>query len=179
MTMPVPKQLLIMRRLTAHLEQISATFYPDFGFPEDFNLAGAVYRGRTTLGPSDTYPALSILEAPNPKNGNPSGEGNKKRAEDWVLLVQGFVKDDAENPTDPAYELKAIVEFHLARLVAINERTGDPLFPDEYLLGKLITGLTIGQGVVRPPEVNVSPKAFFYIPLTVKLVTDPTKPYAD
>lgn len=178
MTFPVPKQLQIMRRLTSHLEKISAEFYPDFGFPEDFDLEGSVFRGRTTLGPSDKYPALSILEAPNPKTGVPAGE-NKKRLEDWVILLQGFVKDDAENPTDPAYELKAIVEYHLARLVAIRESDGDPLFPDEYLLGKLVTGLTIGQGVVRPPEVNVSPKAFFYIPLTVKLVTDPTKPYAD
>lgn len=179
MSFPVPKQLQIMQRLTAHLEKISADFYPDFGFPEDFNLAGAVFRGRTTLGPSDPYPALTILEAPNPKTGAPASENNRKRHEDWVLLIQGFVRDDAENPTDPAYELKAITEFHLARLIAIREQDGEPLFPDEYLLGKLLTGLTIGQGVVRPPEVQVSPKAFFYIPVTVKLVTDPTKPYAD
>ncbi len=69
--------------------------------------------------------------------------------------------------------------MRLARLIQMDPRTGTPTFPDEHFLGSLISGLTIGQGVVRPPDEKVSPKAFFYIPLVVELSTDVSNPYAD
>jgi hypothetical protein len=55
---------------------------------------------------------------------------------DWSLMVQGWPADDPVNPSDPAYDLLAMVEMRLARLVAEapGGRNGG-LYPDEYKLG--------------------------------------------
>lgn len=177
--MPVcPKQLLVLRRLSTFLEGINPT-NPDPGTEQLYvtDLRKAVFRGRTTLGDNDPYPAVSLLESIKPEDGRPAGHERIKRLEDWSLLVQGFAIDDRQNPTDPAYWLKAQVEQRLWRIIAVDERNGDPLFPEDWMLGKLIAGLTIGQGVVRPPTAGVSPTAFFYLPIVVKLATDVSQPY--
>lgn len=180
--MMIPKQLLALRRLTEFLEGINPDNEdPSTGEAYTYDLRKAVFRGRTTLGDNDPYPALSLLESPKPEIGEGAGHENAVRLEDWTLLLQGFADDDKKNPTDPAYWLKAVVEQRLSRIIAINEgpgmKEGDPLFPDDYMLGRLFAKFTIGQGVVRPPTVNVSPTAFFYLPLVVRWKTDVRQPY--
>lgn len=176
--MPESKQLKILKRLTALLDGITpAEIDPATGVAYAVDLAGKNFRGITVIGQDTKLPATTILEAPQPINGEPADDLQTRRHENWRLLLQGFAVDDKENPTDPAYVLKAIVEQRLSRIVA--EEQGDPVYPDDFLLGKLCTGFVIGQGVVRPPTKEVSPTAFFYIPLTVKLATDVTNPYKD
>lgn len=176
--MPDSKQLVVLKRLTALIEGAN----PDNDDPATdaayaVDLRGAVFRGRSEIGASDPKPCIVILEAPQPINGIPADTNQTVRKEEWRLLVQGFVQDDKTNPSDPAYALKAIVEQRLSRLSAVSGSTGDPVFPEDYLLGRLVVNVVIGQGVVRPPTKEVSPTAFFYIPLTVELKTDITNPY--
>lgn len=167
----VPKQLLILRRLTAHLEGIT----PDNGYA--FNLAGKVYRGRTVFGDEVAPPYLSILEAPRPDDSVVSAGSDKlRRSEQWVLLIQGWTPDDGTGPTDTAYELKAAVEKRLSEVV-VEDGQGRAANPDSYKLGGLIDRMTIGPGVVRPPTEGVSATAFFYLPVVVGMTADIRNPF--
>lgn len=181
---PVAKQLHVMRRLTAHLEGINPgaedPAYTLVGEePQNYavDLRGKVFRGRTTIGAEVVMPALSLLESPTPVAALHAGEEGHRKAEDWRVLLQGFADDDKQNPLDPAYALKAAVEARLQRVIDMKQGTGTPTHPDEYLLGGLLVGMVIGQGVVRPPEEKVSRTAFFYIPLVLRIATTTKNPY--
>lgn len=160
------KQLRILKKLTAHLELTSG--YEGI----------KCYRGKLVVSAKEVEDCLSILEAPRPVVGQPAGHQGHKRLETWTLLVQGWPKDDKENPSDPAYAMKAAVEQWLYRLIAVEEQTGMPVYPDLYLLGGDIASLTIGQGVVRPPSEDAASRlAMFYLPLILEITTDVSNPY--
>lgn len=165
------KKLVILKRLTDHLK----TIVPDAD--HDFDLSSGVYRGKQQFGEEAPLPALSILENPRPDHGLLGGEHGIAYKEDWVLLLQGWVKDDHENPTDPAYNLMAAVEKKLSELIDIDDN-GEPLYPSVYLLGGLIVELRVGPGVCRPPQEGLSSKAFFFLPLTLTLSYSIAEPYA-
>lgn len=159
------KQLRILKKLTKHLELTSG--YEGI----------KCYRGVLIVSAREVENCLSILEAPRPVVGQGAGHHGHARLETWTLLVQGWPKDDKNNPSDPAYELKAAVEQWLYRLVAVDNRGGEGLYP-EYLLGGDLASLTIGQGVVRPPEQEgASRLAMFYLPLILEITTDISNPY--
>lgn len=164
--MPDSKQLRILKKLTAHLEATSG--YEGI----------KCYRGKLVVSAKEVEDCLSILEAPRPVVGQPAGHQGHKRLETWTLLVQGWPKDDKENPSDPAYAMKAAVEQWLYRLIAVEEQTGMPVHKDLYLLGGDIASLTIGQGVVRPPSEDAASRlAMFYLPLILEITTDVSNPY--
>lgn len=162
------KRLDILRALTKHLEGINGID------PYEFNLAGRIFRGRDKFGSQDPVPLVSVLEGKNTSYGQFADDSNAVRLDSWLLLVQGWVQDDPLNPTDPAYRLLADVELRLSDIIATE--AGRPKFPGIYLLGGLISSLTVAQPVVRPPEEAVSSKAFFYLPLLVGLKSDLSNP---
>jgi hypothetical protein len=169
-------QLDILKKLTTHLEGIT----PAAGYL--FDLSSSVFRGRAVHGDDAPETMLSIVEFLQPdRTLETASENNLLRSEQWILLVQGWVKnEDHAHPTDEVYQLKATTELRLSRLIEINRSTGDPEYPNEYLLGlhkKSISSMTIGPGVVSGPRIEVSPKAFFYLPLGINLVLDVTKPF--
>jgi hypothetical protein len=175
--MPDSKQLVILKALTTHLDGMSV----EGGY--GFDMAGRVFRGRAVYGDEMPLPCLSILEAPRPdETPRPYSHENLRRIEDWVLLVQGWVQDDKDHPTDTAYELKAHVEARLSEIIALDSG-GRPTHPAAYRLGPgqsgkgLIAGATIGPGVVSPPRQNVSAKAFFYLPLVLRAAYNPAAPF--
>lgn len=161
-----PKQLDILKKMTAHLEAITV--------PQA--MTGLVYRGHRTFGEDQICPFLNIIEHLDPDIAiQRAGENDFTRTETWILLIQGFVYSAAEQyPTDEAYILKANVESRLYRLIATVE--GDPQFPSEYLLlgvdNGVISDIAIGPGVVSGPREGVSDKAFFYLPVGITLITD-------
>jgi len=157
-------RLDVLQRLTSHLKGIT----PANGY--DVDLSASVFRGRTVFGADDPVPLISILESPRSDSGLYAGSGNDARVENWSLMIQGWTTDDIENPTDPVYGLLADVEHRLSRLGEISQINGCPVYPDEYLLGRTIGGITLRPPVVRPPVENVSSKAFFYLPVQVVLV---------
>lgn len=169
------KQLHILKRLTTHLQGIT----PANGY--DYDLSASVFRGRALFGANDPVPMVSILEAPKPDVGLVAGENKIERIEEWLLLLQGWTEDDKENPTDPAYGLKAAVEKRLSEIIAVNPSTGTPAVPGIYRLNvngqALIGDLSIGPGVVRPPDAQVSSKAYFFLPLRVSLPTNVSNPF--
>lgn len=169
----VPLRLYVLQRLTALLE---GTNGPDqTGTP--FNLVGSVFRGRTEFGNETELPALSILEAPSPDVGRFAGDGQAIN-ESWLLLIQGWAKNDMHNPCDPAYWLAAAVQQRLALISAErNDGSARPLDKEWYKLGGLLTSCDVGPSVVRPPDAKTSSRAFFYQPIRVGLAQRVVEPY--
>lgn len=175
-----PFRLKVMKALTDAIKQASVSegFSFDLG---DTDLPGNrkqahVFRGRTEFGESDPLPVVSILEAPKQPDGVEARSSSIVRT-DWELLIQGFVRDDKDNPTDPAYLLSADV----VRLLAAEKKK-------EYgggagILGlgvgtQNVFGLVIGEPVHRPADGETSSQAHFYLPVILKLVEDRENPFA-
>lgn len=179
--MTYTKQLRIIRRLATLLEGITSFTYKNDANADvtvNYDLVGRVWRGRSVITQDDAEDALSILEAPRPIIGAPAGHAGLRRKETWTLLVQGWPKDDKKNPSDPAYILKAAVEQRLSRIVELDDQ-GMVKFPEvASLFERDIITLTIGQGVVRPPEDQLSRLAMFYLPLILEITTDVANPSA-
>lgn len=166
------KRLEVMKFISNWIEGIN----PDNGYP-DFDLRKKVYRGRDRFGAdfADRLPYVSILEAKATDYGKFANEEETVRLDDWVLLVQGYCVDDARNPTDPAYEMVAVVEGRLAMLIEKDEQ-GQVKYPGVYRMGGLIATLTLAKPVVRPPEEGLSDTAFFYLPIRVGIEIDIRNP---
>lgn len=174
----VPTRLAILQRLTSHLELLHPGTDPSY----TFDLREKVFRGRHVLGDDvaeyESLPVVSILESPRPDLSIFTGEWDSVRKDYWTLLIQGIGQDDKLAPTDKLYHLTAQIEMHLARLVETRPETGGPRYPQEHLLGRLISGLEIAAPIVRPSEKGVSSKAFFYLPLRLQIAVDLSRPYA-
>lgn len=183
---PSPKRLRIVEKLVKLLEGIDPanTYLDAAGDEKSFPLSmkGKVFIGRLTITTKEAEDAMSILENPRPIDGQEVGWDKLLREGDWMILVQGWPRDDIKNPSRPAYKLAAMAEIRLSRIVQLDYR-GDPMYPDDYLLGldpegdPEITGLSIGQSVVRPPQDANSRLAMFYIPVVVRLATNPSTPF--
>lgn len=170
------KQLDILKRLTLHLKGIT----PANGY--NFDLSDKVFRGRRRYGDADPTPIVSIVEHLTGDIAvQTAGFERIIREENWVLLVQGWLKySDAVDPTDEAYQLKASLEKRLSDCVLINSKTGDPAIPSSYYLGTtgIITGMTIGPGVVSVgTRDDSSSYAFVYLPLGINMAVDVSDPF--
>lgn len=177
--MPKPLRLRILEAITAALDEIDGEdggYYHDLrpvadplpGKPD--NVQRRNFRGRVIFGDTDPLPMTSLLEVPLPPEQYPSAPSNPNRHGPWELMVQGFVEDDFENPTDPAQYLLADVIKRLA-LEKRNMLETDAMFGFDC-----ITDLRFGVGVVRPPD-EISSKAYFWLPITLEVVEDLSDPY--
>lgn len=159
----IPFRLRVLKALTKTLEAV-----PD---GNGGTMEGAVFRGRIVFGDNEPLPMISVLEPPIPLEALMRNGDNQKSTGNWELLVQGFVRDDPSNPTDPAHVLMADVK---AALVFEKRRErGRNAFD---LAGRVVE-VHIGQGVARPAD-DVSDRGFFWLLLTLKLVEDLADPYA-
>lgn len=174
-----PKQLRVLKKLTAHLEGINPTNVdPSTGAAYERDLRDRVFRGRSLLTVQDATEALAIWEFPRQDIWAPVGDHGICRMESWSLMLQGWPLDDPENPSDPAYALMAQCEMRLARIVAEKPQGRDGgLYGDEYMLGGELGSLTIAPGIVRPPEDAASRLAMFYMPLVLGVKVNVANPY--
>jgi hypothetical protein len=166
----------VLKALSLHLEGIKHVA-PDVdndieGVDWDgFDLQGKVFRGRAAFGKEAPETMLSILEAPRSDIPATAGMNTVAKSEEWMLLLQGWTKDDVLNPTDPVYALVDVVERRLSEIIVTRAHTGKPLYPASYMLGGLLSSFSYGPPMVRPPTEGLSPKAFFYMPLRAGLAT--------
>lgn len=168
-----PLRLEIQKRLTAILEEIT----PGNGYILDFSAAPTkrVFRGRAVFGDNDPIPMLSILEAPIPIDQLPAPRDSGMSSGGWELVIQGFFKDDKDNPTDEAHIGLADVK---KRLGVEMKKARNLDHPDDGILalGNDVVKMQIGPGVVRPPD-EISAKAYFWLNLQLELAEDLTDPY--
>lgn len=174
-TLDNPLRLEIMKRLSDILREIT----PGNGYVLDFSGAedgdtNKVFRGRAIFGEGDPLPMLSILESPIPLDQLPAPPDSGYNSGGWELMIQGFVEDDKQNPTDPAHVALADVKKRLA----IESKKVSSMIPENGPLGLLdyVTKIGIGTGVVRPPD-EVSAKAYFWLLIVLDIVEDVTEPY--
>lgn len=164
--MTEPLRLTILKRITDMLST-------DITVANGYNntLTGAVYRGRQVFNDeTDPLPCVSILEAPILEPAIEYTGDSYGMSGTWRLFIQGWARDDIENPTDPAHILMYDVKRCLRQMVDRNNTS-------RYLLGKradgrqpLIRKADVGFGLVRPPTPNVSSRAFFYLPIDLGVV---------
>jgi len=100
----------VLKKLVEHLEEINPdNTDPATDLPYTVDLRGKVYRGRSVLTVDAAEDCLSLLEFPRQEIYREVGEHGIVRHESWMLMLQGWPEDDPENPSDPAYALKAMV----------------------------------------------------------------------
>lgn len=169
--MPDPFRLRVLKALTSALEEIA----PVNGYVND--VSSAVFRGRLYFGDADPLPMLSVLEPPIAPEQLPQPKDGTQSNGEWDLLIQGFVEDDKDNPTDPAYTLLAEVKKQLAIVKMQPEADRLKTGESSHLLGiKGVDKLEIGSGTVRPPD-EVSAKAYFWLNVTLGIAEDLLLPY--
>lgn len=178
----ISNKLNILKRLTTHLQAITPDWTdlpaPMQGIVCPYNLSQSVYRGRLLFGKEVALPYLSIFEPVEQAEPLSPDFNVPIEKEDWLVLIQGFVADDRDNPTDPAYDLLAWVQMRLARLTLQKSNGAQGgVYPNEYLLGRLISRVQFHIPIVRPGRDTVSDKAYFYLPLTLGNVTDLSMPF--
>jgi hypothetical protein len=180
----ISKKLRIMKDLTTLLEGITPAWTdlpPEMqGQVCPHDLSQSVFRGRLDFGDEVAEPFLVILEAPRQLNPNGAGSGDLLSREDWTLLIQGFAKDNAKHPSDPAYDLLAWTQMRLARITTEKKngaRGGE--YPQEWRLGGLLVDVRYQIPIVRPGKDDVSGTAYFYMPISVGNVTDLTMPFIE
>jgi len=127
-----------------------------------------VYRGRGRFG-REPVPMVSVLMEPNLNDGDAAVCKGSQRTADITYMVNGWVEDDEDAPCDPAHELLAEVKKALSD--AMNPKSVN------YRLGKLVDSVSVGVGLVRPPDQNVSDKAMFWLTVSVKIIEDISDPY--
>jgi len=164
-----PKRLAVMIKL----QQLMQGIIPSEGYP--FDMSESVVRNHSLLGAdtTDFPPILAIIEAPRADFAFFAGEDNSHRVDKWTIMIQGIVADDrTDNTFDDAYYLCQAVEQRLLRLSAVKPGSGSPLYPDDHLLGGMITSVEIAPPVIRPPEAQVSQHAFFYLPIRLGIASE-------
>jgi len=166
------KTLTILKRLTTLLAGIT----PANGY--DLDLTGRVFRGKRVFGDNEPVPFVSILESMRP-DAQPDEAGFEKmvRVECLDLLIQGWAKTEQDTPTDNLYGLKGALEKRLARMVVMNG-VGNPVYPSDYRLGRLLTSARIGPGVIRAATPQPGGTECLYLPLMVWYKADVSDPWA-
>lgn len=166
----VPLRLRVLMAMTDCLKQITVAngYHVDVG--ENW------FRGRVIFGENDPMPMGCILEVPIPLDQVPPPVDSVNSSGQWELMIQGFIADDENNPTDPAHYFMADVK---KRLVQEKRRAND-FEPGQGIfgMGNHVTGLRIGPGVVRPPD-EISATAYFWLTITLDMVEDLSDPYED
>lgn len=179
----ISKKQQLLLKLTAHIEGINPdnTFLnpdDDAQAPYPLDLRDKVFRGRVTFGEDVTAPFIALLEAPRQINPNGGGEASLELKEDWTLLIQGFADDDPRHPSDPAYLLLGFVQERLSRITKEKPNGGrGGLYPNEWRLGGLVADIRYQIPIVRPGKDDVSDTAYFYMPISVGVVTDLSQPF--
>lgn len=181
-----PFRLKVLKQMTLSFEQNVQ------GSEFNYSLSGRVFRGINKFGTEVEVPFLSILEPPVAADELPTPDASGHFRGNWNLLLQGFLENDRKNPTDPGYYMLCDVKKRLGmertRLVEGAANDGDR-FRNPFGMGKhrdgiatdrksnYIEGISFGLGVVRPPDETVSDTAYFWLPVTLKIVEDTLNPF--
>jgi hypothetical protein len=173
-----PFRLKVKKAVSEALKTISAAdgnrfTLSDYTDEDDGQTRERVFRGREEFGPGDPLPMISVLEDPRQLDVLGSSPDETAQKGPLRLLIQGFVPDSMDHPTDDADHLAADI---IEKLVAQKQ-------DKDNILGfgckmPCITEMKIGQPVVRNADNVVSSVAFCFIALTLTLVEDVENPRA-
>ncbi len=170
--MPDPFRLRVVKAVTDQIKTVTPANGYTFDLSDYTDKHGRtmerVFRGRAVFGDSDPLPLVAILEDPRAIEAN-NGTAAPVAANQFRLIIQGFVQDQRPNTLDPAYHLSATV---ISALVKAKE--------DRFnILGfqGRVTALGIGQPVHRPDD-EISNVAYFLFGLTLTVTENLETPFA-
>ena len=161
-----PFRLRVQKSLTEAFKQIQIAN----GFSVDVS---DVQRGRVYFGEETPLPFISILEDPIAADGSFSASAGDSALTDYELMVQGFVKDEAANPTDNAHFLMADVKKRLIQLRS-DEQHPDLIFRFGPKANTVVE-IRFDAGVARPAD-EISATAYFWLRVRLVLAEDLDEP---
>ena len=164
----VPFRLLVQIALTNAFQQITPA--NDF----TYDMSEKVYRGRNVFGQQTKPPYIAILERNLQPDHFITPIKDAKGYTDYQLIIQGFLPDDKDCPTDIGHVLMGDVKMRLAML-KFDETNPDKLFRFGNR-GNHAEKITWDGGVVRPPE-ELNPCVCFYLRVSLKLIEDDMIPF--
>lgn len=172
------KRLTFWKRLTEHLaSEINGTGLFKFDVSGD----GGVVRGTLFDDQNDPVPRLTLLDNIDPDRYPRRAGGDTEhplQKDQLIVLIAGHCEDDKEFPSDNAMEFLADTKMALAKLVYRGDPTTGAQQHGNYMLGGLITGMTMEPGTVRPPQEQSSSYCFFWMRVVFQFVEDVNNPYA-
>jgi hypothetical protein len=158
------------------LKQLSDYLATEVTVANGYNntLTASVFRGRFWFSSDDPLPMVSILEGITPdRNPVTAGYGQDLQSDKWVLLIQGWVQDDHDNPTDPAHILMGDVKKALGK---VRKRLANMEFAGSNTAFENVAEIGIEPGVVRPPD-QLSERAYFWLRAVVQIVEEVDSPF--
>lgn len=177
----VPFRLRVLQAITTTIKSVTPTngyAHNLANFQVDGEPASRVFRGRDQFGFNDPRPMVSVLEHPRALDALLAPDSQPERVGEWDILIQGFVTDDPENPTDPAHLLVADV---ITALSKEGHRKTANRYPDILGLGHVmpcVTKMAIGSPVCRPADGEISDVAFFFLTVTLTMAENVEQPFA-
>lgn len=159
-------RLTVLKALSSALAEITTAN----GYQHDLD-ESRIHRGRLVLDDNDEIPAIAINEKPVFSESLEPPRGGTTIQTKLELLIQGFADDDRKNPADPAYRLLGDVQKRLAQEGARSDGY------DVLGFGEKVE-ISVGQGIVRPPDAVVSDTAFFWLPVTLTFGENLKNPFA-
>lgn len=162
-------RLGFLKQLT---EYLSTTVTVANGY--NYTLTGRVFRGRGWFGSNEPLPMVSILEGAVPDPAPiTAGYGQDTQADNWVLGLQGWAQDDADNPTDPGHYLLGDLKHALGLL---RRRFANLEFARTGTGFEFVGSFEIEAGVARPSE-QLSEHAYCWLRIVVQIIEEVDQPY--
>lgn len=165
----IPVRLEILNRLEFILSEIEFNVSVN-GINTLVNLDGRIFRGTLFSSPcKEGLPRIGIIEPPEPFAPlNIRVNKTTSQNVNWSLLVQGVLPDNIQNPSDPAYELMALVRQKFAQENYRGQTDG-------VILGfkrGFIKSFEIGTGVIRPADEAQGSHCMFYQDISISFEED-------
>jgi hypothetical protein len=168
----------VIKRLADALRPIQHT---STKLGQTFSMTDRVHVGRSQISQkTHSVPCITVTEAPEQDIASTAQAGaiglfNK------LYYVSGFAPRnlEAEIETEEAYLLQATVLQQLGRALQIDNNSGAPTYPTEFMLGMpdRITSIETTLPLVISPERAVIDGACFYLPVLVTIAIDPFQPF--
>lgn len=168
-----PKRLQVLLALRDLLGGIRVAEGAAFDVMPDAVHVNRLLFGQDVINQSYGGVTLSIVEAPRPDFAQFAGENNIESVDKWTLMIQGITPDDKSPDTEHLpYYLVQDVQRRMRRIMEVKEGSGSKRYPEHYMLGGKITTVEFAPPVVRPPEMQVSSHAFFYLPIRLGIAVE-------
>lgn len=172
-----PFRLRLMKKITSVVKSVNPGNDYTFDLSDYVDSAGRtaerVHRGKDEFGDNDKPPVVGIFENPNNLVTHNDPANSTTSANEFKLVLMGFVEEDKAHPLDPAYKLSAEI---ISALVKEKLDRFDILGFGHRM--PCVTSMAIGQPIHRPPDGVVSSLPYFVIPLTLHLVENLESPFA-
>ena len=124
----------------------------------------------------DTVPMISINEAIRSGDSTTAGYGIARKDTIDFLMVM-WTKSTLSKPDDDAYALIGEVEKVFSRVIDTSQNTGEPKYPDDYMLGGVIKSFEWSPAIIHNPPDKVKSHTYAYFQFRMAFAYLATNPF--